>query len=173
MPLLPDLFKKISASMFALILICFFLPFISVSCQGSNVLTMSGLQMATGVEMAAPSSSFGGYPGMSGLSSQAQTQKIPGTPAAGLAFCAAGAGLAATLLLKNRKQKHLVPAITSGVGFLLLLWIKSSTDDSILKQGSGMVQVNYGTGFWLAFLLFLGAAGLNGYQYMEECKQEK
>ncbi len=125
---------------------------------------MTGLQMATGVEMASPSSSFGQYSGMSNLSGQTQTRKIAGTPAAGLAFCAAGAGLAATLLLKNRKQKHLVPALASGIGFLLLLWVKSSTDDSILKQGSGMIQVSYGTGFWLAFLLFLSAAGLNGYQ---------
>jgi hypothetical protein len=163
------MFKQISASMFALILICFFLPFISVSCQGSNVVTMSGVQMATGVEMASPSSSFNS-PWTGSGSRPTPTQQIPGTPAAGLAFCVAGAGLATTLLLKNRRQQHLVPAITGGVGFLLLLWIKSSTDDAILKQGSGIVQVSYGAGFWLAFILFLGAAGLNGYQYLEDRK---
>ncbi len=152
--------------MFALILICFFLPFITISCQGSPVIKMSGLQMATGVEMADPSASlnsaFGGVP------STPKTQKIPGTPAVGITFCLAGVGLATSLLLKNR-QRYLAQAIAGGLGVLLLLWVKSSTDDAVLKQG-GIIQVNYDAGFWLAFLLFLGATGLNGYQYLEDRK---
>jgi hypothetical protein len=58
----------------------------------------------------------------------------------------------------------------TGEGALRGLLIKSGTDDSIVKQGSGMIQVSYGLGFWLSLLLFLGAAGLNGYQFMEERK---
>jgi hypothetical protein len=165
------MFKKISASMFALILICFFLPFVSISCQGKDIMNMSGLQMATGFEMQSPAAGLGTYPGMSSLS-KTPAQKIPSTLSAGLAFCCAAVGLATTLLLKNRQQRYLIPAISGGLGFLLLLWLKAGTDDSVLKQGSGMIQVNYGPGFWLAFLLFLGATGLNGYQYMEEKKNK-
>lgn len=45
------------------------------------------------------------------------------------------------------------------MGFLLLLWIKSSTDDADIKQESWTIQVNYGRQFWLSSLIFLGAAG--------------
>jgi hypothetical protein len=136
---------------------------------------MTGLQVATGVEIATPNTSFSSFGDsdmerrMSSLS-QPKKQKIQGNTQAALAFCAAIAGLVTTLVLKQRQQKYLVPAISGGVGTLLLLLIKSGTDDSIVKQGSGMIQVSYGLGFWLSLLLFLGAAGLNGYQFMEERK---
>ncbi len=117
--------------------------------------------------MASPSASLNSA--FAQIPSARKTTKIPGTPAVGITFCLAGAGLATSLLLKNR-QGYLVPAIAGGLGVLLLLWVKSGTDDAVLKQG-GMIQINYNAGFWLAFLLFLGATGLNGYQYLEERKR--
>lgn len=36
--------KKISASLFALILVCFFLPFVTVSCENQPVLQLSGIE---------------------------------------------------------------------------------------------------------------------------------
>ena len=128
---------------------------------------MTGVQMATGVEIAAPSA-LSNNPSMSALSSLSEPKKIPGNSTAVLALCTAAAGLTTTLLLKNRQQRYLIPAISGGIGVLLLLFLKSGADDSVLKQGSGMIKVNYGLGFWLALILFLGAAGLNGYQLMEE-----
>jgi hypothetical protein len=172
MSISPGFLKKISASMFALILICFFLPFITISCQSQDVITMTGLQMATGVEISVPNSLPTNLSSIDSLSSLTESKKIPGNSTAVLAFCTAAAGLTTTLLLKNRQQKYLIPAISGGLGTLLLLFLKSNTDDSVLKQGSGMIKINYGLGFWLALILFLGAAGLNGYQLMEDRKPE-
>jgi hypothetical protein len=39
-------------------------------------------------------------------------------------------------------------------GFVLLLFYKSSTDGNVLRQGNGMIQVDYGGGFILAVTLF-------------------
>jgi hypothetical protein len=163
--------KQISASMFALILLCFFLPFITISCQGQDVMSMSGVQMATGVEYTKPYDSMGGAFGS--ISAAPKTQKIAGSLPVGIAFTAAAAGLASIFLLKGRMQKHLVPGIASGIGAILLLSIKSGTDDTILKQGGGMIQVSYGLGFYLALLLFVANAGMNGYLFNEERKQIK
>jgi hypothetical protein len=164
------MFKKISASMFALILICFFLPFMSLSCQGKDIVTMTGLQMATGVEIANPAATLGGSLG--NAASAAKPQKIDGSVPMGLAFVTAAAGLAATLLLKDRFQKSLVPGVASGIGAIILLFVKSGADSEVMKQGSGMIQVSYGIGFYLALLLFITNAGVNGYQFMEERKQK-
>ncbi len=165
------MFKKISASMFALILICFFLPFMSLSCQGKDIVTMTGLQMATGVELANPAASLSGSLGGS-VAAAAKTQKIAGSVPLGIAFVTAAAGLAATLLLKDRFQQSLVPGVASGIGAIILLFVKSGTDSEVIKQGSGMIQVSYGIGFYLALLLFIANAGVNGYQFMEERKQK-
>jgi hypothetical protein len=164
------MFKKISASMFALILICFFLPFMSLSCQGKDIVTMTGLQMATGVEIANPAATLGGSLG--NAASAAKPQKIAGSVPMGIAFVTAAAGLAATLLLKDRFQKSLVPGVASGIGAIILLFVKSGADSEVMKQGSGMIQVSYGIGFYLALLLFIANAGVNGYQFMEERKQK-
>ena len=48
MPFLPDLFKKISASIFSLILVCFILPFRTISSGNSFIQTYNGIQTATG-----------------------------------------------------------------------------------------------------------------------------
>lgn len=48
-----------------------------------------------------------------------------------------------------------------GAGSLLLL--KTRADDTVLKEGGGVLQVEYGVGFWLALVLFLLGLGMNVY----------
>ena len=97
MPFLPDLFKKISASIFSLILVCFILPFRTISSGNSFIQTYNGIQTATGNMIAS------------------------------LSLISAIVGLAIVLLLKNQEQKYLISAISSGIGICSLLWIESRT----------------------------------------------
>lgn len=46
--------RKLSPAAFVLALICFFLPFANFSCQGHQVATFSGIQLATGTTVKQP-----------------------------------------------------------------------------------------------------------------------
>jgi hypothetical protein len=43
--------KRLSPAIFVLVLICFFLPFMTFSCQGERVLSLSGIQLVTGTSV--------------------------------------------------------------------------------------------------------------------------
>ncbi|MBE9031318.1 hypothetical protein IQ266_16405 [filamentous cyanobacterium LEGE 11480] len=43
--------NSISPALFGLVIICFFLPFTTVSCQNINFVTLSGFQLATGTQI--------------------------------------------------------------------------------------------------------------------------
>jgi len=73
--------------------------------------------------------------------------------------------------LKGR-ESSIAPAITGVAGSILLLLLKAKLDNEILKEGQGMVQLEYSMGFWLTFLLFLFAAGWNGFLFHRGKKQE-
>ena len=55
----------------------------------------------------------------------------------------------------------------SGIGLILLLVLKSKLDSDILKQGGGMLQLEYSVGFWMAFILYLAAMVLNGFIFSQ------
>jgi hypothetical protein len=144
--------RKINKGIFGVILICFFMPFLTLSCQSQDLMTLSGVQLGTGATMAQPS-----------LYSSAQARQIPGEPLATLAIVSAGAGLATAFVLKHRKE--LIGSTAAGaVGAIVMLALKSKIDGNILQQGQGMIRVKYEFGFWLTFLLFVAATGLNGWE---------
>jgi hypothetical protein len=144
--------KRINKGIFGLILICFFMPFLTLSCQSQDLMTLSGVQLGTGATMAQPS-----------LYGSAQARQIPGEPLATLAIAAAGAGLATAFVLKHRKE--LIGSTAAGaVGAIVLLALKSKIDGNILQQGQGMIRVRYEFGFWLTFLFFVAVTGLNGWE---------
>jgi len=149
--------KKISASFFALILICFFLPFVSVSCQNLSILKLSGIELVTGTTMKMPS-----------LGSQSEEEKIPADARAIFALTAAAVGLGTSFSEKRRST--LFSAISAVIGFSSLLWLKSSLDSEIAKQGSDFmgIKVTYESGFWGAFLLFISASILNAWVFFEK-----
>lgn len=152
--------KKISASMFALIFMCFFLPFITVSCDNTPVVQMSGIEVAVGKtvsnEIPRNFQAFGG---------QQQSQKIPGDGKAVLAIVAAAVGLG-TSLIQNRKIS-LVSGGAAVFGLLLLLSLKSGIDKQLIERSTAF-RIDFGMGFWGSVLLFFSAACLNIWLFFQK-----
>ncbi|HEV2378958.1 MAG TPA: zinc ribbon domain-containing protein [Terriglobia bacterium] len=144
--------KKLSGVTFAMAVLCFFLPFVTFSCQGEKVASFTGIQLMTGASIQQPQ--------MFGAS---QERKSGGEPLAVVAFLCVAAGLAVSFV-KGRKGAVL-PALAGGLGLIVLLLLKSKLDNDVLTQSEGMVQMQYEAGFYLTLLLSLAAAGVNGYAW--------
>jgi hypothetical protein len=50
----------LSPAIYGVIILCFFLPWVSVSCQGQPIVTFSGFQLAKGTTFDQPKSENGG-----------------------------------------------------------------------------------------------------------------
>jgi hypothetical protein len=149
--------KKISASFFALILVCFLLPFVTISCENRPVVQLSGLEMTTGKTVA--SQTFSG---------RKRAQRIPSDGRTILAFLAAGIGLWASL--SNVKRDSSIPLGCGFSGSLLLLLLKAGIDGQVSSQSVRVAtfKADYGVGFVGAFLLFLSSAILNGWTLLRK-----
>lgn len=135
---------------FGLILICFLLPFVTISCAGQEIVTLSGLQLTTGETIETPSS-YRGLP---------KKQQIPGELLAGLAFTSASVGLGVSFI---KSRRGLIAQTSAGAaGNLLLLLLKGKLDHEVIQSGQGILSAKYDSGFWIAFLLFVATAGLSG-----------
>jgi hypothetical protein len=143
--------KKISPALFSLGLFCFFLPFTTVSCQQQQLTTFNGVELAGGKEVKTPSI----------LGSPSKTEKIPGEPLAALAILSGLVGLGGSFI--RIKRSAIIPAGSAAAGFILLLMLKSKIDDTVVKEGAGLIVVSYGLGFWLAFIIYVSAMLVNIY----------
>lgn len=143
-----DKAKVISPAIYGIALICFFLPFIDVSCSGQKIGSFTGIQLVTGITIE-----------QSVMWEEGRAQKVDREPLAIAAFISAFMGLGLSFI-KSRKSS-IAPAVMGAAGVILLLLLKSKIDSEVLRQGEGMIQVEYGIGFWLTFLSFLSAAVLN------------
>jgi hypothetical protein len=146
--------QKLSPAIFVLALICFFLPFVTFSCQGQKVTSLSGIQLVTGTTIQQPQM-FG----------PSQSQKMDPQPLALLAFVCGVLGLA--LSFAKGRARTVAPAVAGGIAAILLLAMKSSIDSDVLSKGSGVIQVNYDVGFYVVVLLLLATAALNVFLLMQ------
>lgn len=146
--------RKISSSFFAVILICFFLPFVTISCDRRPVMELSVMQLTTGTTVETPS-----------IVGPAKSQKIPPSGAAILTFTCCAVGLGSSLLQKTRNKK-VIPACAGGLGAFFVLSLKSGIDRELIKQGAGYAgfSADYGLGFWGPFVFFVAAAFYNLWQ---------
>ncbi|MDO9465195.1 MAG: hypothetical protein Q7J67_07865 [bacterium] len=151
--------KKFSHSLFGIILICFLLPFISVSCNGQKCLTLSGRQLITGTTIKYPSG-FG----------YTQEQKIDGEPLALIVFLCATGGL---LLSFAKHKSGIIGTTISGVaGLIALLSLKGKLNNDIAREGMGS-YFEYLIGYQLMLLCFLLAIGLSIYLIINYKGNEK
>ena len=154
--------KKFSPVVFVIVLICFFLPFVTVSCGGEKMATLSGVQLITGTSVEGSGSSedvFG---------TKKETRKVDTEPLAIVALITTLAGLGLSFL-KNRRSA-IGPAIAGAATVIFLLLLKYKLDSDILTEGEGVLRMEYNFGFWLAFLFSIIAVALNLFLFMKRPK---
>ena len=139
---------KLSPAIFVLALVCFFLPFVTFSCQGQKVLSLSGIQLVTGASV--PQPQMFGPP---------RSEKVNAEPLAVLAFLCGVLGLGLSFL--KGRGGAIAPTVMGGLGAIVLLALKSKIDGDALSKGSGVIQVSYEAGFYVVMILFLAAVALN------------
>lgn len=146
--------KKFSPVVFVFVIICFFLPFVSFSCGGEKIITLSGVQLVTGTTVEEPSS-----PGDMFGRPQRESERVDPEPLAIIALVITIAGLGLSFI-KNRKGA-IAPAIAGGAAAISFLAMKYKIDREVLREAEGALQAEYNFGFWLAFLLLILAVVLN------------
>lgn len=147
--------KKFSPAIFGLALICFFLPWTTVSCQQQKVMSFTGIQLVTGTTVKQPTM-FG----------QKQARKVKGETYAVIALLAVVAGLVISFL--PGKAGSMASALTGGVAAALLLMLKSKLDKDIFREAGGVLQLDYDIGFYLTLILSVCAVAINAYMMVQE-----
>jgi len=130
-------------------LLCFFLPFLTVSCGGQKIFTLSGQQMATGTTFSEPQP-FG----------PPKSQKIDPNPFASVALLCAVAGVALSLV---GTKLAAAGAVSGAAGAVSLGVMASRLDGEIQSATQGMGQANVEVGFSLTMFLMLAATAWNIY----------
>ena len=148
--------SRVSPAIFLLSVLCFFFPFVTVSCGGHKIASATGVQLATGTTLELPQA-FG----------PSREQKVGQEPLSAVAALCAVIGLGVSFA---GARAAIVPAISGVVGTLSLLIMKSRLDNVIAKRGQGVLQVNYEIGFFLALLLMIAGALWNGYLFSQSAK---
>jgi hypothetical protein len=151
--------RKFSFAPFALVIICFLMPFVEVSCQGNTVASFTGLNLAFGLEVAEPT--MFGPPG---------TRHVSGETTALLALGLAVAALCLSLI--SKRLGSLPPAVVSALGLLFMLILKVKLDSEVSKQAGGMLRLEYTFFFTSVCVLFLVGAALHGYFFQTRVKEK-
>lgn len=155
---------KLSVIGYAIVLIAFLLPFFVVSCQQTELFTMSGLKLVTGGEA---DYSLGDQLSDSTKIAPNMPDKksIPSQPLAIAIVAIAFLGIILALVLP--RNAFYVPVLLSAAGIVCLFLLKGgilkavASTDMGMKEGidiSKVFLVKTKIGFWLANLGFLAAA---------------
>jgi len=137
--------------------LCFLLPFITVSCNGKQIASLSGTELAFSSSVEQPQVFGGGT----------AKRQIDAEPLATIAFLCAIAGIAVGFLVA---RVPLVSAIVGAVGTLFLLFLMGKVSGDAGKQAQGLLEINYGAGFILSLLLFIAATAWNGWLFFTSRK---
>mgnify|MGYP003349241821 CR=1 FL=1 len=137
---------KFRPAPFALALLCFTMPFVSLSCGGTTM-SFSGFQVAFGTTV--------------------EGRSFQGESAALLAFLVAVGGLVAGVLAT--RTAGMAAVACGGVGTVLLLVLQAQIHGE--PEIRGPIQISYGPGYWLAVLALAGGAGLSAWALNAERPQ--
>ena len=115
----------------------FLLPFVTLSCSGQRLATVTGVQLVTGVE--------------------AGSHRSPSDVRA--AFALGMCVLGVLLSLKAAGTAGRIPAALAGAaGTVALLFFNTTLEDEALRQGHGVIRVQYEFGYYLALVALASAA---------------
>lgn len=125
------------------------------------MLTLSGIQLVTGTTVEEPSS-----PGDMFGRTKRESERVAPEPLAILALAVTLIGLGISFP-KSRKTA-IAPAIAGAAAAIFFLLLKNQIDNEVLREGEGVIQVEYNFGFWLAFLFSILAVISNLFLFMKK-----
>jgi hypothetical protein len=144
--------SKVSPAIFLAAVLCFLLPFITVSCGTQKIGRFSGLQIADGTSLDRPE-----------VLGRAPNEKVDVEVMATIAgICVLGG-----LLLSFVRGQSLLPAMAAAVGAMSLFLMKARLDERVAQQGQGLLRVSYDVGYWLEILLLIAGTAWNAYRYSQ------
>lgn len=142
--------KKVSLSLIIFIVICFLLPFATLSCQNQELSTVNGFQLVTGSDI------------------EGEDDSIPAN-AVIIILLLATIGVVVYLFM-TKSFNELIPGALGIAGIILLLIFKATFTKDIHNETDGMVDVEYKIGYWLTFFGYFGLLAANGYSYFVKQK---
>jgi hypothetical protein len=165
--------RRFSPGFFGLIALCFLLPFLSITCTGTPIATLKGLDFVTGAEVKIDEElqeSFdlgegfevGATPSPGEIEDDvtedvqvegAEDDRVDPNLFAIVALAAAVIGIVLTLVLK-RRGRDLAAVILASLVLLSLLVFRFDTSGDA-EGGEGVVALEYRYGWWLAVLIAL------------------
>lgn len=146
--------KTLSPALFGLIIFCFFLPFVNLSCSGQTIMSLTGFQLITGADVDPGNGLFDGMPEQD----VQKDEKVNSQPMAILAFLTALAGLGLSFIKK--KVTAITNAVLSALGFLFMILLKINMDGVVDLGGQYIITFDYQFGYWFTLLLFIAGAVL-------------
>ena len=138
--------------------LCFFFPFVTVSCGGVKVFTLSGQQLATGTSIEVPQA-FG----------PSKTQRIDADPFAAVAGLCALAGVALSLV---GTRLAAAGAVSGAAGVISLGVMASRMEGQVQKATQGLGSTNQEIGFTLTISLLIAATAWNIYLLAQKMRRE-
>jgi zinc-ribbon domain len=155
-----------SPALFLLVALCFFLPFVSFTCQGQRIATISGMELITGTKI----QKFQ----MNDFNTQQQNpdldkeRDVDSEPLAVAAFIFALIGIVGSLIPRYSK---ILSVAVGALGALMLLFLRSSIGGEVTGDFDfKIVEISYEWGYYLALLLFIAGLALNLYWMLNERK---
>jgi hypothetical protein len=149
-----NILGKVPPAALIVALICFFLPFVSFSCQGQKIVSLTGIQLVTGSSIQQPQM-FG----------PATSQKLSPEPLAIITLLSVIVGLGLSFT-KGRKGMY-GPLLLAALGFACVLALQSKLQSDALSQGGGAIQVQFEVGFYLLLLFLLATVGASVARWLE------
>ncbi len=145
--------KQFSPGVFGITLLCFFLPFINITCSGEKIASVTARELVTGSTLEPLGGSEKGMKGME------MKGKIESEPLAAVLLALVVAGLVFSFLRKN--VFTILAAVSAGAALVTQLMLRSKLLQDIDKEGEKLLQIEMAAGFWAILLLLLVALALN------------
>lgn len=139
--------SRVTSPLFALLIICFFMPFVAISCDHKKVVEITGIQLVTGTEV-----KNGGF-----LWEEAEQ-----VPPQGLAIIPFGLALVGLLtgMLKGEAFNWL--RFGSGLGGAIsLFFLKLKLTDEVLHYPKLIFVIDYLPCYWIALGLCVAVLVVN------------
>ncbi len=156
--------KFVSPSLFLLAALCFFLPFVSFTCQGQRIATITGMELITGTKI----EKFEMEKLDTGQTNPDldKERDVNSEPLAVAAFIFALVGIVVSLIPRYSRMLSL---IAGALGALMLLFLRSSIGGEVTGDFDfKIIEVSYRWGYYFSLLLFIAAFALNLYQVISE-----